>query len=203
MFSFGELFANPGLFVLDAFIAILSIALHEFGHAFIADRNGDGLPRSEGRVTLNPIAHLDPIGTIGILFCGFGWGKPVRVSRDDWRVAAAGPAMNVFQALVYGFVLRVARQSHLDLNPIVVHLVQFGFVINIGLAVFNLIPIGPLDGASILKRMLPLSEAYRFNKFNQQYGMILMFALLLTGFVGRIIGPVELAVQQLVYLGIT
>jgi len=203
MFSLGELVSNPGLWVLKAFIAILAIGLHEFGHAIIADRNGDGLPRAEGRLTLNPIAHLDPIGTIGILFMGFGWGKPVMVSREDWRVSAAGPAMNVMQALVYGFVLRLATQTHVALNPILAELIEFGFLINVALAIFNLIPVGPLDGASILKRLLPLDDAYRFNKFNQQYGMILIFALLLTGVVGRIVGPVEAAAHQLVYLGIT
>ena len=202
MFSFAELFSNPGLWVLKAFIAIIAIGLHEFGHAIIADRNGDRLPRSEGRVTLNPIAHLDPIGTLGILFMGFGWGKPVMVSREDWRVSAAGPAMNVMQAMVFGFVMRLATQTHIAFNPIAAQLVEFGFFINVALAIFNLIPVGPLDGAAILKRLLPLEEAYRFNRFNQQYGMILVFALLLTGVIGRIVGPVEAAAHQLVYLGI-
>lgn len=189
---------NPAWFAIRVLIVIVAIALHEFGHAFMAVACGDPTPRADGRLTLNPLAHLDPLGTIGIFFLGFGWGRPVMVQPanfrdprwDDVKVSAAGPAMNLFQALIFAILLRTFLQ--LDVYaPVALSIFELGMLVNVGLMVFNLIPVGPLDGATVIRGFLPPRTAYQFQTFNQQWGMLAFFALLLTGSVGIFISPVQ------------
>lgn len=199
-----QMFENPALFAIYALIFVVAIGLHEWGHAFVADRCGDPTPRSQGRVTLNPIAHLDPMGTIAILFFGFGWGKPVMVQPtlfrnkrwDDIKVSAAGVTMNLVQAIVYGLLFRgLAMRGLLDETS--AKILAMGLGTNVMLMVFNLIPIGPLDGASIVKNLLPLRQAYEFEQFNRSWGMLLMFVLLFTGAAGVILIPVQVGAMTL------
>lgn len=154
---------------LQLILLIISIGLHEFGHAWMADLRGDPLPRMQGRVTLNPFAHADPIGTIAIpafmifLSPGFGligWGKPVQISlpnpktrrMDDIYITLAGPAMN----LVLCFILAViGGLGHFDMvkDAVIVKFLVQGIFLNAGLVVFNLIPIPPLDGSRLALRL--------------------------------------------------
>ena len=154
---------------LQLILLIISIGLHEFGHAWMADMRGDPLPRMQGRVTLNPFAHADPIGTIAIpafmifLSPGFGligWGKPVQISlpnaktrrMDDIYITLAGPAMN----LVLCFILAViGGLGHFDRvkDAVIVKFLVQGIFLNAGLVVFNLIPIPPLDGSRLALRL--------------------------------------------------
>ncbi len=154
---------------LQLILLIISIGLHEFGHAWMADMRGDPLPRMQGRVTLNPFAHADPIGTIAIpafmifLSPGFGligWGKPVQISlpnaktrrMDDIYITLAGPAMN----LVLCFILAViGGLGHFDMvkDAVIVKFLVQGISLNAGLVVFNLIPIPPLDGSRLALRL--------------------------------------------------
>jgi hypothetical protein len=154
---------------LQLILLIISIGLHEFGHAWMADLRGDPLPRLQGRVTLNPFAHADPIGTIAIpafmifLSPGFGligWGKPVQISlpnpktrrMDDIYITLAGPAMN----LVLCFILAViGGLGHFDMvkDAVIVKFLVQGIFLNAGLVVFNLIPIPPLDGSRLALRL--------------------------------------------------
>lgn len=154
---------------LQLILLIISIGLHEFGHAWMADMRGDPLPRMQGRVTLNPFAHADPIGTIAIpafmifLSPGFGligWGKPVQISlpnaktrrMDDIYITLAGPAMN----LVLCFILAViGGLGHFDMvkDAVIVKFLDQGIFLNAGLVVFNLIPIPPLDGSRLALRL--------------------------------------------------
>ncbi len=154
---------------LQLILLIISIGLHEFGHAWMADMRGDPLPRMQGRVTLNPFAHADPIGTIAIpafmifLSPGFGligWGKPVEISlpnaktrrMDDIYITLAGPAMN----LVLCFILAViGGLGHFDRvkDAVIVKFLVQGIFLNAGLVVFNLIPIPPLDGSRLALRL--------------------------------------------------
>ncbi len=154
---------------LQLILLIISIGLHEFGHAWMADMRGDPLPRMQGRVTLNPFAHADPIGTIAIpafmifLSPGFGligWGKPVQISlpnaktrrMDDIYITLAGPAMN----LVLCFILAViGGLGHFDMvkDAVIVKFLIQGIFLNAGLVVFNLIPIPPLDGSRLALRL--------------------------------------------------
>ncbi len=191
---------NPALFVLNLIILLIAIALHEWGHAVMATLCGDPTPKYDGRVTLNPLAHLDPIGTFAIIFMSFGWGKPVMVQPANFRnkrwdhvkVAAAGPAMNLFQALVFGLTLQMlTRSGTISWESYAALLLYSATVVNLGLMAFNLIPIGPLDGATILKGLLPLRAAYEYQQFNSSWGMLVAILLLVSGSAGMFIRPVR------------
>lgn len=178
---------------LMRFIALLpALTLHEFAHAYSAHRAGDPTPAAHGRLTLNPLAHLDPIGTLMVLFVGIGWAKPVPInpanfrhpSRDIIVTSAAGPLSNIAQGIVWGLMIRVVWM----LNPSMISgsllgqvLVMMTFI-NFLLALFNLIPLGPLDGHHILEYMLPYESAAKYRRFNRQYGSALLLGLVLLSF---------------------
>jgi len=197
--------------VVTLIALILSIAVHEFGHAFVADKLGDRTPRYQGRVTLNPLVHADPIGTfafplIGLLFFGgvlFGWGKPVQINPVSFSrrfrmkighliVAAAGPAMNVILALLVTviFTVLLATKVITFASPVAMGILQ---VINLNwiLAVFNLIPVPPLDGGAVLAGILP-DKHRNVVEFLQQYGFIILIGLLATGAVSYLLYPANL-----------
>ena len=159
---------------LQLILLIISIGLHEFGHAWMADLRGDPLPRLQGRVTLNPFAHADPIGTIALpaimifLSPGFGligWGKPVQISLpnpktrriDDIYITLAGPAMNLVLCFVFAVIGGLG-----DFDPrsqeVIIDFLKMGIFLNAGLVVFNLIPIPPLDGSRVAVRLGLYSE---------------------------------------------
>ncbi|KQR27860.1 site-2 protease family protein [Deinococcus sp. Leaf326] len=148
--------SNPTAFVIIALALVLSLAVHEFAHAFVADRLGDPTPRRYGRVTVNPLAHLDPFGTLLLLVAGFGFAKPVPVNPNNvgrWGmlwVAAAGPISNLIIALISAGLLVVLPQT-----PLVLQVLLTVLGVNIVLAVFNLIPIPLLDGSRILGALVP------------------------------------------------
>ena len=141
---------------------LFALTVHEFSHAYVASRMGDPTARLLGRLTLNPLAHLDPIGTILLLIAGFGWAKPVPVDarylahprRDMMWIALAGPASNVILAALFGTLLRgVDGNAYLSgtiMGAALVDMVRYSVYLNLMLAVFNLIPIFPLDGSRIL-----------------------------------------------------
>jgi Zn-dependent protease len=144
----------------------------------MADTLGDPTPRSQGRVSLNPLAHLDPLGTIMLLLAGFGWGKPVQFDpynlknqqRDTVLIALAGPVSNILLAFVIALLL--------PWLPIATSIWMVIISINISLAVFNLLPIHPLDGSKILAGLLPVQYAREYNEVMQQYGFIILLALI-------------------------
>lgn len=175
---------------------ILSVAVHEFGHAFVADRLGDPLPRSQGRVTLNPIAHIDPVGTLllpilgGLFGSGFAWGKPVmvqphamtrklRMRTAHLLVALAGPVMNVLFAGVITVVLVILyRAGAVAPGTELYQAISIAILRNFGLAVFNLIPAPPLDGSAILAGLLPESLQAPYRRL-EPYGPFVLFAFVL------------------------
>jgi Zn-dependent protease len=157
------------LMVLFSFV--IAITLHEFGHAFVADLLGDDTPRSQGRISLNPIDHLDPIGTLVIVisaFTGalFGWGKPVMVNRNNFKhpriadslVTFAGPLMNILLACLSALLLRM-NAFHAPFDSPINNLLDVSTRLNIMLFLFNLIPVPPLDGSHILSNSLPAELA--------------------------------------------
>lgn len=171
------LFSSPIAFLILALGLLISITIHEFAHAFTADKLDDPTPRSQGRVTLNPLSHLDPIGTILLLVVGFGWGKPVmfnpynlkNVQRDTVMIALAGPASNI----VLAFILAL----FLPWLPFSAMIWQFVITINLALAAFNLLPIHPLDGSKILMGILPPQLSFEYQDIMNRYGIIILLAL--------------------------
>jgi len=193
-------------FVITIVVLVVSITLHEFGHAFSADRLGDDTPRRQGRVTLWPDKHFDPLGFIMILVTtlsgfGIGWGKPVQVDfrnfknvrRDDIIVTACGPLMNLILALVFGLLLRVliATGALANLNPSVIHLFLQFLVINVSLMFFNLLPIYPLDGSHIVRRILSPDLGEPYYRFMTQWGPIILMILIFSSSMtlAPLIGP--------------
>lgn len=176
------IFSSP-LTAIAWIVAILvAIAIHEFAHAYAAYKLGDYTAKDEGRLTLNPIKHLDLFGTIMLFLVGFGWGKPVPVNYYNLRkprwgpaiVSFAGPLSNIILALIMGLVLKILYEfgGVGPTRPVFV-LISATIFINITLAVFNLIPIPPLDGSKILFAALP-EKFSRFKQQLQRYGFIIL-----------------------------
>ena len=185
---------------------IIGLTVHEFSHAWTASRLGDTTARDGGRLTLNPLAHLDVFGSLMLLFIGFGWAKPVPVDARNFRsprmdmamVAVAGPLANVVLAIVLAVVLRFAL-ALADPAAASVSLPQLVLVqavwINIVLAVFNLIPIPPLDGSRVIAGFLPEAWSRAYDRL-EGFGPALLFAIVIlanladVSILGRIIKPV-------------
>jgi Zn-dependent protease len=193
--------------VVSLIAFILSIAVHEFGHAWMANRLGDRLPAEQGRLTLSPLAHIDPIGTILLpliaVFAPGGfpllaWGKPVQTNPKAYRgvsprtghmlVSLMGPVMNLLLAVVISIVL-IGLAHVVKLPPSIAGAgVRYFLVLNIILMFFNLLPLPPLDGASVLAGLLPESMQ-SLPRTLQRYGMLVFFGLLLTGALTVVMRP--------------
>jgi len=171
-------------FILPFFGLILAVTIHEFAHALVADRLGDPTPRAAGRLNLNPLSHLDPLGTIMIFIAHFGWGKPVPIDpynfssprRDEILVALAGPASNIFLGVVLGIFYQITGIYH----PII----QIIAVTDFYLAFFNLLPLPPLDGSKIFLNLLPIETALKWQEAFDRYGYFLIIILLFLPFAG-------------------
>lgn len=173
-------------------VALLALTVHEYSHGLVADRLGDNTARLQGRLTLNPLAHLDIIGTILIFLVGFGWAKPVPINarnlkdpqRDMMLIALAGPASNLLMALAAGVVLRSWHpdfsSNTAPLTLIMLQLLRLSIVINVALAVFNMIPLPPLDGSRIVYGLLPQDKAIAYSKI-EPYGVMILFGLFFFG----------------------
>lgn len=183
---------------------LIAITFHEFAHAKVADMLGDDTPRREGRISLNPLAHIDPIGFIMLLFAGFGWGKPVNVNprnynRDitiekaDAIVSIAGPAINIILAIIftaiYFIIYKIAGTITNNVLEIIMQMIISTIILNIGLGIFNLIPLPPLDGSKVIKPFLPYN-AKRWFEDNERIFYIIFVVLWITGIAGTIISPI-------------
>ena len=169
-------------------ILIFSLCFHEFSHGYIAYRLGDHTAARSGRLTLNPLAHLDPIGSLMILFVGFGWAKPVPVNPinfsnpriDMIKVAFAGPASNLILAFIAGLMIRLTNYSELMSNGIIYQTLYVFSFINIALAVFNMLPVAPLDGSQIFGNLISKNNPELAWKL-QMYGPKILMGLILIG----------------------
>ena len=166
---------------------ILAIDIHEFAHAWTADRLGDPTARLAGRLTLNPLSHLDPIGTLALFLVGFGWGRPVPFDpynlrsprRDSMIISLAGPTSNILLALVCSLLLHLLLLVFT--GPVIFFLAEFLrslIIICITLAVFNLLPIYPLDGFKVVTGLLPTHKAKEWDSLSS-YGLFFLIVLLL------------------------
>ena len=182
------LFSNPYAFILFFGGLIIAIGIHEAAHCYMADHLGDPTPRALGRLTLNPLAHLDPLGTIVILVTGaFGWGKPspfdpynLKNPRSDAaKIALAGPVSNILLAVLLSFLFRLFSPPY-ALSTILYSLIS----LNINLALFNLIPLPPLDGSKIFLIRSPLLT-------NPQTSYFILILLIATGLIGTILFPIS------------
>ena len=180
---------------------VIAITFHEFAHAFAADRLGDKTPRSQGRVTLNPLSHLDPYGFILLMFANIGWGKPVEINPNNFTsnksrnaceaiVAIAGPLMNIVLAIIFTAVSCAAIKyaPMLAYNQYFSIFMQSLIWVNIGLGVFNLLPIPPLDGSKIFATVLPYN-AKRWIDNNYQTIYLVFVILWITGALSMITAP--------------
>ena len=184
--------------LLSVVAFVVSVTFHEFGHAFVADRLGDGLPRAQGRVTLSPLRHIDLLGTIvmplvAVLAAGvplIAWGKPVQTDPsamtrrfprvvNNLLVSLAGPMMNLLLALLVSVVMIALAKTGALSRELAVTIVRFMVVLNISLMFFNLLPVPPLDGAAILALVLP-ARAQRILPVLNRYGMIILLVMFLT-----------------------
>lgn len=185
---------------------LIAITFHEFAHAFAADKLGDDTPRREGRLNLNPLSHLDPIGSVMLVFAGFGWGKPVEINPRNFDrkitmptgeaiVSLAGPIMNFILAIVFSVIyyamIKFASAFVItnQVGAIILLLVYYCIIINIGLGVFNLIPLPPLDGSKVLRAILPYNGRQWLDRYSQIFYIIFVI-LWVTGIAGTIISPI-------------
>ena len=200
---FGLLVSIPGV--------LIAITFHEFAHGFAAYKLGDNTAKNEGRLSLNPLDHLDPIGTLMLLFAGFGWGKPVHVNPTNYTrrismekgeaiVSVAGPLMNILLAfifaIIYALIYKFAGLEFIEstVGYIIMLLISSTISINIGLGVFNLIPLPPLDGSKIIMPFLPYNAKQWFR--NNEYIFYIVFVVIwITGIAGWIISPAITAIS--------
>lgn len=201
-------YGTSGLFslILSVPAVLLAITVHEFGHAFAAYKLGDDTPVRQGRLTLNPLDHIDPLGIAMLLFAHIGWGKPVQVDprnynrnisveKADAIVSFAGPLMNFITAiifsLIYCAILKCAGVSFFasNIGYIIISIVGSIITLNIGLGVFNMIPLPPLDGSKIFLPILPRNAKYWFVQHEQTFYFIFL-AIWITGIAGKIISPI-------------
>lgn len=190
------LFSNPLLFFSWLIALVVAITVHEFSHALVADKLGDPTPRLQGRLTLNPLAHLDPVGTMMLLLVRFGWGKPVQFDpfnlrnpkKDAALISIAGPISNLITATVLSLIIRLTITP-----PFLLTLILPVIFLNVVLAIFNLIPINPLDGFKIVGGLLPDDQAREWQTL-ERYGFLFLLLLILPfnghSLIGTIIEPI-------------
>lgn len=191
-------------------VLLFSLSLHEFSHGYVSHKLGDPTPKSQGRLTLNPLAHLDPIGSLVLILTRrFGWAKPVPINPNYYKkprrgmmfVSLAGPLSNFFLAFVFALAAKtflffssstlyqLQQAGYTNLIQTIFIFFQLSIVINLSLGFFNLLPVPPLDGSKILMGILPPKFDKYIRKLEGPYGMILLLLLAYTGILWSIIGP--------------
>jgi len=180
---------------------VIGLSFHEFGHAAVAYKLGDPTPHLQGRVTISPLAHIDPIGFIALIFVGFGWGRPVQINpnnfkkprRDEFLVGIAGITINFILAVIFAGILKllvVFGYSFVNtyMGSVVVDIISYTIMINIVLMVFNLLPVPPLDGFGIITQIFNLKDTAFYHKVYDK-GFIILMLLLILNIVDTVLNP--------------
>lgn len=185
---------------------LIAITFHEFGHAYAAYKLGDDTAQKQGRLNLNPLSHIDPLGMVMLFSLGIGWGKPVQINPRNFNrdismtkaeaiVSIAGPAMNFLLAIVFAFVYGLCIKYNwlgaldIQVQIYIILAIYYTIMLNIGLGIFNLIPLPPLDGSKILKHFLPSKARFWFEA-NEQIFYIVFIIIWVFGIAGTIISPI-------------
>lgn len=203
---------NPTDLIIQIPVLLLALTFHEYAHGYVAYRLGDPTAKSLGRLTLNPLKHLDPLGTLAFIFIKFGWAKPVPVNpryfrnprQDMLYVALAGPATNLVLAIICAVALKAVLAIAPSMPPemiatVIKPVILFFYSsvwINVILCIFNFLPIPPLDGSKILMGLLPHNLAAQYAQF-ERYGFIILLVLLFTGVLSNVISPIISTVNNL------
>lgn len=217
--NIGSYIANPDnllSLVLTLPAVLIAITFHEFAHAYAADKLGDDTPRRQGRLNLNPLSHLDPIGSVMLIFAGFGWGKPVEINPRNFNrdrsmsaseaiVSFAGPLMNFVLAIVFTVITGItliATNSYIQITAygmsiitvnqitsIIIQTLMICVSVNLGLGIFNLIPLPPLDGSKIIRNFLPYNAKEWMDR-NYQMLYIIFIVIWITPIASMIISPI-------------
>ena len=196
------MFDNIGGFLMNLIAGlpgiVIAMVIHEFSHARVAYALGDYTPKMQGRLTLNPAAHVDPIGLLMLFLVHFGWAKPVQINpmnfsnprRDDILVSLAGPASNLITAFVFTILLVFMVKLDLPLSEGLLVVFQMIIIYNINFAIFNMLPIPPLDGSHILRNLLPYELARGYEQL-ERYSFIFLIIILMTPVLSYIFVPLQ------------
>ena len=186
---------------------IIAIVVHEYAHARVAVAMGDFTPKATGRLTLNPMAHLDPIGLLMLLLCQFGWAKPVMVNplnfknykRGELLVALAGPAVNLITAFLALLILQILATAGVEMTTGVRMVFSLIILYNINFSIFNMIPIPPLDGSKVLMSFLSSNLQYKLMSL-ERYSFIILIFIMMTPILRYILVPLQKLILGIFYL---
>ena len=190
---------------------IVGISFHEFAHGWVAYKMGDPTPKFQGRLTVNPAAHIDPVGLVALMFAGFGWGRPVEINpanfknrkKGEFLTSIAGVVMNLLIAVIFGFIVKLVigigggSFALSSLGGIVVDVLMYVIMINLVLMIFNLIPVPPLDGFTIVTELFNVKRTPAYFTV-VRYGSLILLGLILFNVTGMIISPCVNAIMELI-----
>lgn len=202
------MFDDFGGFLIRAIVAlpgiIIAMVIHEWAHARVAYALGDYTPKLDGRLTLNPAAHIDLVGLLMLFVVHFGWAKPVRINpnnfsnprRDDIFVSLAGPMSNLITAFLTLIVWVMLLKFGVPMSEGAAAVLQMIMIININFAIFNMLPIPPLDGSQILRNLLPYELAYKFAQL-ERYSFLILIIFLMTPILGYVFVPLQRLILEI------
>ncbi|MBQ6296978.1 MAG: site-2 protease family protein [Selenomonadaceae bacterium] len=192
------MFDDIGILIAGIPAIIIAMVVHEYSHARVAYALGDYTPQLQGRLTLNPVAHVDPIGLLMLFIVHFGWAKPVQINpmnfsnprRDDILVSLAGPASNLITAFVFTIMLVLMVKFHIPFSEGLLVVFKLIIIYNINFAIFNMLPIPPLDGSHILRNVLPYEMARAYEQL-ERYSFVFLILIIATPILDYVFVPLQ------------